>query len=339
MIQKDILPKSEQQSVRNCQDREAILPWTEKYRPKKLESVYGQSEILSSLKAFVKARNMPNLLFAGPPGVGKTTAALAMASELFGEELRGNFAELNASDERGIDVVRGRIKDFARSIALGDIPWKLIFLDESDSLTSEAQNALRRTMESTSGVTRFILSCNYSSRIIEPIQSRCAVFRFLPLSEEDVKRMAEHVAKEEGLKVEDAAFSALYYVSEGDMRRALNALQGASLHSKSITADLVHKIASRAKPKEVREMVEQALSGDFAKARENLDKLIIHYGLSGEDILNQVYREVPSLGIDEKKKVVLIDRIGEYNFRLVQGASERIQIEAMLAQFGLVGAE
>jgi replication factor C small subunit len=194
-------------------------------------------------------------------------------------------------------------------------------------------------MESTSGVTRFILSCNYSSRIIEPIQSRCAVFRFLPLAQEEVKKMVEHVSKEEGLKVDEDAYSALYYVSEGDMRRALNALQGASLHSEHITQDLIHKIASRAKPKEVHEMVEQALGGDFVKARENLDKLIIHYGLSGEDILNQVYREIPGLNIPEKKKVVLIDRIGEYNFRLVQGASERIQIEAMLAQFGLIGKE
>ena len=316
-----------------------ILPWTEKYRPKSLEGVCGQVEIVKSLKAFVKAKNMPNLLFAGPPGVGKTTAALAMASELYGPDLQGNFLELNASDERGIDVVRGRIKDFARSMALGDAPWKLIFLDESDSLTSEAQHALRRTMESTSGVTRFVLSCNYSSRIIEPIQSRCAVFRFVQLQERDVIKMLEHVTKQEGLKVDEEAFKAIFYVSEGDMRRALNALQGAALHSQHVTGDLVHKISSRAKPKEVREMVQLALSGDFVKARENLDKLIIHYGLSGEDILNQVYREIPDLQIPEKRKVVLMDRIGEYNFRLVEGANERIQIEAMLAQFVLIGKE
>jgi len=316
-----------------------ILPWTEKYRPKNLDSVYGQADIVKSLKAFVKARNMPNMLFAGPPGVGKTTAALAMAYEMFGGNIQGNFIELNASDERGIDVVRGRIKDFARSIALGDAPWKLIFLDESDSLTAEAQHALRRTMESTSGVTRFILSCNYSSRVIEPIQSRCALFRFAVLHENDIRAMLEHVAKHESLKVDEDAFKALFYISEGDMRRALNALQGASMHSTHVTGDLVFKISSRAKPKEVHDMVQLALAGDFQKARENLDTLIIHYGLSGEDILNQVYREIPNLAIPEKKKVVLIDRIGEYNFRLVEGASERIQIEAMLAQFALIGKE
>ena len=316
-----------------------ILPWTEKYRPKDLESVYGQLDIVKSLKAFVRARNMPNMLFAGPPGVGKTTAALAMAHELYKDNLYGNFIELNASDERGIDVVRGKIKDFARSMSLGDAPWKLIFLDESDSLTSEAQHALRRTMESTSGVTRFILSCNYSSRIIEPIQSRCAVFRFIQLAEPEVRKMLEHVSKNENIKVDEEAYKALFYVSEGDMRRALNALQGAAMHSKHVTVDLVHKISSRAKPKEVHEMVQLALSGDFLKARENLDKLIIHYGLSGEDILNQVYRELPNLQIPEKKRVVLMDRVGEFNFRLVEGANERIQIEAMLAQFVLIGTE
>jgi replication factor C small subunit len=316
-----------------------IMPWTEKYRPKGLESVYGQTEVIKNLKAFVKARNMPNMMFAGPPGVGKTTAALAMAHELYGENLHGNFIELNASDERGIDVVRGTIKDFARSMSLGDAPWKLIFLDESDSLTSEAQHALRRTMESTSSVTRFILSCNYSSRIIEPIQSRCAVSRFMQLAEPDVHKMLEHVAKNENLKIDEDAFKALFYVCEGDMRRALNALQGAAMHSSHITLDLVHKISSRAKPKEVHEMVQLALSGEFLKARENLDKLVIHYGLSGEDILNQVYRELPNLQISEKKRVVLMDRVGEFNFRLVEGASERIQIEAMLAQFVLIGKD
>jgi replication factor C small subunit len=318
-------------------EKSEMLPWSEKYRPRKLDDICGQKDIVNSLSAFVKSRNMPNLLFAGSPGVGKTTAALAMAKELFGDDLAGNFIELNASDERGIDVVRGRIKDFARTISLGDAPWKLIFLDESDSLTPEAQHALRRTMESTSRVTRFILSCNYSSRIIEPIQSRCAVFRFLPLQEEDVRKMVEHVSKKENIKIDEDAIKAIFYISEGDMRRALNSFQGASLHSKTIDSDLIHKISSRAKPKEVHEMVQLAISGDFKSARTNLDKLIIHYGLSGEDILNQVYREIPQLKIPEKKKVVLIDRIGEYNFRLVQGASERIQIEAMLAQFGLIG--
>ncbi len=314
-----------------------LLPWTEKYRPKTLEEVIGQIEIVKSLKAFVKKKNMPNLLFAGPPGVGKTTAMLAFAYDLFGKEIQGNILSLNASDERGIDVVRGVIKDFARTIALRDVPFKLIFLDEADALTAEAQHALRRTMETNASVTRFILSSNYSSKIIEPIQSRCAIFRFLPLNEKDVRKMLEHVAKSEELKIDEDGYKAIYYISEGDMRRALTILQGSALHSKHITSDLIHKTASRAKPKEVREMIELGMKGDFIKARELLDTLIISYGLSGEDILFQVYKETQNLGISENKKMMLIDKIAEYNFRLVEGANERIQIEALLAQMALIG--
>ncbi len=310
-----------------------ILPWTEKYRPRRLDEVVGQEDTVRSLRAFVKRRNMPNMLFAGPPGVGKTTCALALAGELFGDGIAGNFLELNASDDRGIDVVRGRIKDFARSVSLGDAPFKLIFLDEGDALTSDAQQALRRTMEANSSVTRFIISANYSSRIIEPIQSRCAVFRFMPLREEEMKKTLEHVGKSEKLKVDEKAYAAVYYVSEGDMRRALNALQGCAMHSEHITEALVHRISSRATPKEVREMVDLAMEGRFQESRERLDRLIIHYGLSGEDILGQVYREIPRLETPEKHRMKLIEAVGECNFRLVQGANERIQIEALLAQF------
>jgi len=316
-----------------------ILPWTEKYRPKNLGEVTGQQDTINSLKAFVKGKNMPNLLFSGPPGVGKTTCALALAHELFGENIPGNFLELNASDERGIDVVRGRIKDFARTVSLGDAPFKLIFLDESDALTADAQQALRRTMETYSRATRFILSCNYSSKIIEPIQSRCAIYRFLQLRGEDVKKMLEYIAKEEKLKIDDDAYNAVFYVSEGDMRKSINVLQGCAIHGSHITSDGGHKISSRARPKEIHEMVALALSGDFTGARKNLDTLIINYGLSGEDVVFQIYREIPNLEVPEKKKVILMDKLGEYNFRLVEGANERIQIEALLAQFTLIGKD
>lgn len=313
-----------------------ILPWTEKYRPKMLDEVAGQKDTVESLKAFVKAKNMPNMLFAGPPGVGKTTCCLALARELYGDGISGNFLELNASDERGIEVVRGRIKDFARSLSLGHAPFKLIFLDEGDALTSDAQQALRRTMEANSSVTRFVISANYSSKIIEPIQSRCAVFRFMPLSEKDLKKALENAIKGEKLKVDEKAIDAIYYVSEGDMRRALNILQGCAVHSQHITEEIVHKTSSRATPKEVKEMIELALSGKFLPARENLDKLIITYGLSGEDILYQVYREIGKLDVPEKERMKLIEAVGEGNFRLVQGANERIQLEALLAKFATI---
>ncbi|MBI2079360.1 replication factor C small subunit, partial [Candidatus Micrarchaeota archaeon] len=290
-------------------ERDELLPWTEKYRPKTLDSIVGQEEIVKSLKAFVKSRNMPNLLFAGPPGIGKTTATLALAHDLFGKDYSGNLLELNASDDRGIEIVRGKIKDFARSVALGEVPFKLVFLDEADALTSDAQHALRRTMESNSSVTRFILSCNYSSKIIEPIQSRCGVFRFSPLNEKDIKSMVSRVAKAEELKLDDEAILAVYYVSEGDMRKALNVLQGAALHSKHITSELIYKISSRARPKEVKDMLDLALKGSFIEARKNLDKLIINYGISGEDILLQIYREIPNLQVSEEKKMQLIAKL------------------------------
>ncbi|MFH0927497.1 MAG: replication factor C small subunit, partial [Candidatus Micrarchaeota archaeon] len=205
-----------------------VTPWTEKYRPKKLDDIIGQQDIVNSLRSFVRLKNMPHLLFAGPPGCGKTTATLALANELYGDSRSECLLEMNASDERGIDVVRGKIKDFARTIALADVPFKLIFLDEADSLTSDAQSALRRTMELYVSATRFILGANYSSKIIEPIQSRCSVFRFSNLRDEEVSQMASRIAEKEGLEIEPKALEALKYVSEGDMRKLINAMQGAA---------------------------------------------------------------------------------------------------------------
>lgn len=311
-------------------------PWTEKYRPQHLNEVVGQKETVSILKAYVKEKNMPNLLFAGPPGIGKTTAALALARDLYGENYRESILELNASDERGIDVVRGKIKDFARTVSLTEVPFKIIFLDEADSLTNDAQNALRRTMELYVNVTRFILSANYSSKIIEPIQSRCSVFRYRPLTESEVKEMLERVAKGENVKIDEKAIEALLYVSEGDMRRAINSLQGAALNSTHITAEAVYKSSARAEPGEVKEMMELALSRKFTEARKKLHQLMINYGMSGEDVLLQMYRTIDKLDVSEREKVTIMDKIGEYNFRLVEGANEMLQIEALLAQMLLI---
>ncbi len=310
--------------------------WTEKYRPKKIEDIIGQEEVKTIISSLLKKKTLPHLLFAGPPGVGKTTTALAIAHELYGEYLKGNFLELNASDERGINIVRGKIKEFARTLPMNNVGFKIIFLDEADALTSEAQQALRRTMEVYSNMTRFILSCNYSTKIIEPIQSRTAVLRFKPLTIEDIKEGVMRIAKEEKLEIEEKAIEALNYTCEGDFRKIINILQSAAFYSKHITEELVFKVSGKATPKRIREILTLALNGEFIKARKLLREVMIEYGLSGEDVIIQFYREIQHIdSISDKQKIKLIDKIGEYNFRIVEGSNEVLQVEALLAQFGL----
>ncbi|MBI5355380.1 MAG: replication factor C small subunit, partial [Candidatus Aenigmarchaeota archaeon] len=238
--------------------------WTEKYRPQKLKDVIGQKPIVERLESFVAKKNLPHLLFTGPAGCGKTTSALCLAKELFGDSWRGNFLELNASDERGIDVIRNKVKDFARIMPLGHA-FKIICLDEADALTTEAQQALRRTMESFSSVTRFILACNYSSKIIEPIQSRCAVFRFRPVDKQEIAKHIKAIAEKERVKIDEAGIEAL--IGAGDMRKAINLLQSAAMAGK-VDEKSIYEIAGKANPKDIKAMVESAMAGKFAKARE-----------------------------------------------------------------------
>jgi replication factor C small subunit len=310
-------------------------PWTEKYRPKTLDEVMGRDNIVKRLKYYVEHESMPHLLFAGPAGVGKTTCAICLAREFFGETWRQNFQETNASDERGINVVRQKIKDFARTRPIGG-DFKIIFLDESDALTSDAQNALRRTMEIYTSTCRFILSCNYSSRIIDPIQSRCAVFRFGPLPDDAIKSKITMISENEGLTITDDGMNALLYVAEGDMRKSENLLQAGSAF-KNITGEVIYQVSARATPEDIRKMMENALGGDFLAARKQLSDLLINHGLSGEDILRQMHREIFNLDIPDEKKVELVDRLGEHDFRLVEGSNEKIQLESLLAHFSIVG--
>jgi len=311
--------------------------WTEKYRPDNFSEVKGQKEVVKRVEAFVKNKNMPHLMFAGPAGIGKTTLALVTAKQLFKDSWRQNFLELNASDERGIDIIRNKVKDFARTKAIGDVPFKIIYLDECDALTREAQQALRRTMENYTQTTRFILSCNYSSKIIDPIQSRCAVFRFRPLDKEDIFEIIDKIAKNETLKIDNNAKQALYTVSEGDCRRVENILQSSAAIADTITEDLIFSLASVARPKEVKEVLELALQNKFIDARNKLLEVMLNYGLSGLDVIKQIQKEIWELDLDDRKKVALIDKCGEIEFRLSEGSDEYVQLEALLSQVALAG--
>ncbi len=312
--------------------------WTEKYRPQTFDEVKGQQEIVAKVKAFVSSGSMPHLMFSGPAGVGKTTLALVIAKQLFGEEWRQNTLELNASDERGIDVVRVKVKDFARTRALGDVPFKLIYLDECDALTKEAQQALRRTMENYTKTCRFVLSCNYSSKIIDPIQSRCAIFRFKPLPEDEIYKVIDRITAEEGLVLGEGVKEALFEVSGGDCRRLENVMQSCAVIKKELDAELVYSMASVARPKEVHEVLRIAAAGDFLASRKKLLDLMLNYGLSGLDVVKQIQREIWNLELEDRKKVELIDQCGEVEFRMVEGSDEYVQLESFLAFVVLVGS-
>ena len=312
--------------------------WVEKYRPKEISEIVGQSEIIGSLSALIKdPTDMPHLMFSGSAGVGKTTTALCITRQILGDNIEGNLLELNASDARGIDVVRQEVKNFARTKSLGEVPFKIIFLDEADALTKEAQQALRRTMENYTQTCRFILSCNYSSKIIDPIQSRCVVFRFKLLEKKDIEKRLRVIAQGERLTIDEQAVAALYEGSEGDCRRAINLLQASASIALTITKELVETLLSSAKPADIKVVLDYALSGDFNQAREKLLDVMLKESISGTDVIKSIQKEIWNLDIDPQLKVKLTEKTGETEFRLVEGSDEFIQLEALLASFVLAG--
>ena len=310
--------------------------WVEKYRPRKLDEIVDQEEIVGRLKRFAQAKSMPNCLFAGPPGTGKTTSALCLARDLYGSEYRQNYMELNASDERGIDVIRTTVKDFARTVSMAEAPFKILVLDEADNLTSDAQQALRRTMEIYGNTCRFILACNYFSRIIEPIQSRCAFFRFAPLKPDDVKARIKKICEAEKLTITPKGMDALIYVGGGDLRKVINTMQASAAMEGTVEDTTVYKIAGKVSPKELKEILKKALEGNFSLAREETVKLMVQYGLSGLDIVKQVHRELLGMEMEERSKLMLVEVVGEAEYRLLEGGSDEVQLNAMLAKIALI---
>jgi len=311
--------------------------WAEKYRPRSLAQMVDQKQIVERLRSFTKSRNVPHCIFAGPPGTGKTTAALCLARDLYGDPYRENLMELNASDERGINVVRETVKTFARVRTLGEIPFKILILDEADNMTRDAQQALRRTMEKYTGTCRFILIANYSGKIIEPIQSRCAPFRFSYLPRQEQDTYLKRVANSENTTLLEEGLNAIYDVCGGDLRKAINSLQAAASLGKPVDSEIIYSVVGRANPADVHSMIKIAIEGSFVEARKKLREMIMKYGIAGSDIIRQIHTELFRIDIPENMKIKLADAVGEVDFRLVEGADEEVQLSALLAKLVEVG--
>jgi replication factor C small subunit len=315
--------------------------WTEKYRPQSLDEIVNQVEIVSRFKNFVSEKNMPHLLLVGPAGVGKTTSILALAKDLYGPSYRSFVLELNASDERGIGVIRDKVKNFARTAAIASpVSFKILIMDEADHLTGDAQHALRRTKEIYTRTCRFCLLGNYSENIIDPIQSRCSVFRFGPLGESDLKGHIENIAGMENLDIVEEGIDAISQASNGDVRKSINLLQAAAANKQLIDDVAIYNLLGNVSPEAIKNMLNTALGGNFLDSRELLRELLINQGVAPADIIRNVYREIMrSSSISERMKVKLSDTLGTIDYRLTQGSRAEIQLSTLLAHLSVVGEE
>ena len=308
--------------------------WVEKYRPMKLSEVVNQTEIIGSLEALIKdPTDMPHLMFSGSAGVGKTTVALCIARQILGDYAKDYTLELNASDERGIGMVREKVKKFSRFAGMAEVPFKIIILDEADEMTNDAQTALRRIIEDTAKICRFIFIANNISKIIDPIQSRCATFKFTTVSEEDIITRLEVIAKKEKIKVNKKGLKSIFDYSEGDLRHAINLMQAAASLGE-ITEETVTSSAGLTKTTDVDEVLKIALSGKVVESREKMIELIKVYGMSESDFLK--YFNSAVFKSKHEKLSEILEIIAKYDYRILVGANSEIQLSAMLAEIAKV---
>jgi len=310
--------------------------WVEKYRPTKLSAIINQKQIVNSLKELLKnASEIPHLLFSGSAGVGKTTTALCLTREILGDVWKDYTLELNASDERGINMVRERVKKFSRFAGFDSkIPFKIIILDEADEMTSDAQTALRRIVEDTAKYCRFILIANNISKIIEPLQSRCAVFKFTTISEQEVISYLQEISKKEKIKFDENGLKMIHSYAEGDLRHSINMLQTAASLG-VVNESNVKSTAGLTKTRDVGEVLKSALAGKINDARNKMIELIKVYGMSESDFLKYLNRE--SYKLKTKTLSEILEVIAKYDYRVIVGANPEIQLSALLAELGKIG--
>ena len=310
--------------------------WVEKYRPKKITELVNQKEVVNSIKSLLKNQaEIPHLLFSGSAGVGKTTTALCVSKEILGEHWRDYTLELNASDERGINMVRERVKKFSRFAGLDTkIPFKIIILDEADEMTSDAQTALRRIVEDTSKICRFILIANNLSKIINPIQSRCVVFKFTKISDNDIISQLKFIAKKENIKFDEKGLSAICNYTGGDLRHAINILQ-ATASSGNVTESIVKSVVGLTKTKDVQDVLKLALDGKITDARNKMIELVKVYGMSESDFLKYINQAVFNSKVNNLEEI--LETIAKYDYRILVGANPEIQLSALLAELTKFG--
>ncbi|BFZ63339.1 Subunit of heteropentameric Replication factor C (RF-C) [Saitoella coloradoensis] len=325
--------------VASVNSSDDTLPWIEKYRPTTLEDVSGHQDIISTIERFIDAGKVPHMLLYGPPGTGKTSTILACARKIYGPKYKNMILELNASDDRGIDVVRDQIKTFSstRQISMGPSTttsgagFKLVVLDEADAMTQVAQNALRRTIEKYTKNVRFCIICNYVNKIITPIQSRCTRFRFSPLPVESVRHRVDHVIEAEGVKITDEGREALLRLSKGDMRRALNVLQAChAAYPNQTSEEEVYACVGNPHPADLELILSSMMSEEFYTSLRTITEIKTLKGLALQDILGGVYEQLETVGLPVQVRVAVLEKLAEIEYRLSTGSTEKIQLSAMV---------